>query len=315
MKKWVLKAIVQKIISYLPMGNKINYLFQKYITKGVYLTDEYFYDRLGHARDHLNAGHAHTHTHTHTDFPKSCLELGTGWYPIVPIGFFLAGAEKIYSVDISFLTSKERITTTISRFVDAHQKGVLSDYVKVQEGRLAILLECFDNIEELSLEDILRKLKIEYLITDARKLPLPDNSIDLVNSNNTFEHIYPEILTPILKEFKRVVNKEHGVMSHFIDMSDHFAHFDHSINVYNFLQFTNRQWRWIDNSIQPQSRLRIDDYRHIYHQLGIPISEEKNRPGDVDALKTIKLDERFVTKPLDVVAISHCQFISKMKDA
>lgn len=314
MKKWILKAIVQKTISYLPLGSQINYLFQKHVTKGVFLSDLYFYDRLGHARDHLRGYSKYTESSSSL-FPNFCLELGTGWYPIVPIGFFLAGAEKIYSVDISFLTSKERIKTTIGRFVDAYRKGVLPDYVEAKDKRLATLLECYENIEKLSLDDILHKLKIEYLITDARKLPLPDNSIDLVNSNNTFEHIYPEILAPILKEFKRVANKEHGVMSHFIDMSDHFAHFDHSITIYNFLQFSNRQWQWIDNSIQPQSRLRIDDYRKLYEQLEIPISEEKNRPGDLNALLTVNLDERFAAKPLETVAISHCQFISKMKDA
>lgn len=55
MRKWKQKAIVQKIISYLPLSHKINYIFQKYVTRGVNLSDEYFYDRLGHARDHINS--------------------------------------------------------------------------------------------------------------------------------------------------------------------------------------------------------------------------------------------------------------------
>ena len=52
MKKWKQKAIVQKIISYLPFGQNINYLFQKYVTKGENLNDEYFLDRLNHAKTH-----------------------------------------------------------------------------------------------------------------------------------------------------------------------------------------------------------------------------------------------------------------------
>ena len=51
--KWKAEAIVQKGISYLPKKDKINYLFQKYVTKGVYLTDEYFTYKITHARDHL----------------------------------------------------------------------------------------------------------------------------------------------------------------------------------------------------------------------------------------------------------------------
>jgi ubiquinone/menaquinone biosynthesis C-methylase UbiE len=159
---------------------------------------------------------------------------------------------------------------------------------------------------------MLQKLNITYLIEDARKLSLPDNSVDLVNSNNTFEHIYPDILIPILKEFIRVVKKQGGVMSHFIDMSDHFAHFDRSINIYNFLQFSDKQWKWIDNSIQPQNRNRIYDYKQIYHDLKIPISEEAFRKGNLNELKSIPLADKFINHPLDEIAKSHCHFISNM---
>ena len=38
-----MKAIVQKTISYLPYSNRINYIFQKYVTKGINRTDNYFF--------------------------------------------------------------------------------------------------------------------------------------------------------------------------------------------------------------------------------------------------------------------------------
>lgn len=304
MKKWILKAIVQKTISYLPFSHNINYIFQKYVTKGVHLTDEYFFDRMIHAREHLDA--------YGTDrIPNVCLELGTGWYPVVPISFFLVGVEKIYSVDISFLTSKERLKISIEKCVLAHKAGKLAAYINVKPERFALLEALLAEIDNLELDTILQKLHLTYLIEDARNLSLPDESIDLINSNNTFEHIYPHLLIPILKDFKRVLNKKTGIMSHFIDMSDHFAHFDRSITIYNFLQFSDSQWQQIDNSIQPQSRLRIDDYRKIYADLDIPISKENCREGDIEALKTVKLAPRFAQKPFETVAISHAYFLSK----
>jgi regulatory protein YycI of two-component signal transduction system YycFG len=103
MKKWKQKAIVQKIISYLPWSHQINYIFQKYVTKGVYLSEEYFLDRLGHAREHIKG----YQKYAGKTIPNTTLEIGTGWYPIVPISFFLAGSDEIYSVDISFLTSNQ----------------------------------------------------------------------------------------------------------------------------------------------------------------------------------------------------------------
>jgi ubiquinone/menaquinone biosynthesis C-methylase UbiE len=310
MKKWKQKALVQKTISYLPYSKEINFIFQKHVTKGVHLTDEYFYDRLGHARDHLRSYQRCTARPVH----QSSLEIGTGWYPIVPVGFFLAGAEKIYSVDIHFLTSKERVLNTLHKFIECFNSKQLINYLDYLPEKIAIVKEIIKDYDNLSLDSMLGKLNIIYLIEDARKLSLPDNSIDLINSNNTFEHIYPEILIPILKDFKRVVKKDHGIMSHFIDMSDHFAHFDKSITIYNFLQFTDRQWKWIDNSIQPQSRLRIYDYHRIFCDLEIPVTSKLCREGEPEALKSIRLAEKYLQHPPEETAISHCHIVSEIKN-
>ncbi|OFX45684.1 MAG: hypothetical protein A2046_12960 [Bacteroidetes bacterium GWA2_30_7] len=309
MKKWVQKAIVQKFISYLPLSHKINYIFQKYVTKGVTLSDEYFYDRLGHARDHIKS----FQKYSDKKVPECSLEIGTGWYPIVPVSFFLAGTDKIYSVDISFLTSKERLGTTIQKFLEVYNSGQLKNYFDFQQSRFDILKNLHNNYDKYSLDEVLQMLNLKYLIEDARNLSLPDNSIDLVNSNNTFEHIYPNILIPILKEFRRVVKKQNGVMSHFIDMSDHFAHLDKSINIYNFLRFSDKQWKWIDNSIQPQNRIRIFDYKQIFYDLKIPISNESFSKGNLNELKSIQLADKFANQPLEEIAKSHCHFISNMK--
>ena len=96
-------------------------------------------------------------------------------------------------------------------------------------------------------------------------------------------------------------------------MTDHFAHFDKSINIYNFLQFSDKQWKWIDNSIQPQSRIRIYDYKHMYSDLSIPISDESFREGNINELKTIPLSDKFANRPLEEIAKTHCHFVSDMK--
>jgi hypothetical protein len=305
-KIWKLKAIVQKAISYLPYSNKINYIFQKFVTKAVHLNDDYFYDRLGHARDHINF----FTKHGNSTFPNTCLEIGTGWYPVVPISFFLVGSNKIYSVDITQLLTKKRLKIAIEKIIESNSNCMLQSYINYVPQRFEILKDIILNFDNMALDEILLKLNIEYLIEDARKLSLPDNSIDLINSNNTFEHIYPEILIPILKDFKRVLNKNGGIMSHFIDMSDHFANFDKSINKFNFLMYSDKQWKWIDNSIQPQNRLRIYDYKKIYQDLEIPISFETFEIGNLDHFNTIKLDAKFLAKANNENAIIQCHFVS-----
>lgn len=307
-RKWHLKAVIQKTISFMPNGHKINHWFQKNITKGVYLGDEYFYDRLEHVKHHLGAFHKHCGSIE----GKKTLELGTGWYPVIPFSFFLSGAAEINTVDISNLTNKEKLKDTIGRFIELIEKDTLKQFIEAKPERIVILQDIHKNFEALSFDDILSKLNINYLIMDARQLNhLSDASIDLVHSNNTFEHVYPVILKDILKEFKRIVKKE-GLQSHFVDMSDHFAHFDQSINIYNFLQYSNTAWdKVIDNSIQPQNRWRYPQFVELYNNLNIPLIDTETRPGDIEAVKSLKVHPDFSKFSIKELAISHCYLYSK----
>jgi hypothetical protein len=307
MKKWILKAVIQKGISFLPFKHQINFLFQKYITRGVQLSDHYFTDKLIHHRKHEQF---YIEQQGRKLDNIEVLELGTGWYPVVPIAQFLCGARKIYSVDISPLMNYERVKQTVDQFVAYHQSGKLAPYLQ------NLLPERLKKLEQLSInppgtfEALLQALGLEYLVADARSLPLEKDSIDFITSNNVFEHIYPNILKDILKDFQRVL-KTDGLMSHFIDMSDHFAHLDDTINIYHFLRFSEQQWHWIDNSIQPQNRMRIPQYRALYQQSGIDILHQEHRPGSLQQVEATPLSAPFNNMPVEEVAISHSYVVSR----
>jgi SAM-dependent methyltransferase len=303
---WVIKAVVQKTISFLPYSHKVNYLFQRYITKGVILTDALFEDKLSHLRNHLH------YYMLHADGSKAVsLEIGTGWYPIVPLGLYLSGFGKIYSIDISDLLRTDAVHETIARYEQYHQSGRLAAYLPhidmARFERMKALLAMHSPAHEL-----LATLGIHVIIGDARQIALPDNSIDLINSNNTFEHIYPTILKDILVEFKRVL-KPTGVMSHQIDMSDHFAHLDKGITIYNFLTFTDAQWARIDNDIQPQNRLRMIDHHRMYDALGLRVVDQIDRAGDVTQVQALRprLSPQYQSYTDTDIAISHTLFILK----
>src|SRR5687768_18577204 len=105
MAVWIVKAVIQKTISFLPAGQRINYLFQKHITRGVSLSDEWFEDKLVHCNDHYSA------FVRHGGKPEgfSVVELGTGWFPVVPLGLFLCGAGEVRSYDLTSLLREENI--------------------------------------------------------------------------------------------------------------------------------------------------------------------------------------------------------------
>ena len=306
MAKWIFKAVVQKGISFLPYGHKINFLFQKYVTKGVNLSDEYFEGRLEHCRQHYNAFRKHSSVDNF-----SHIEVGTGWYPVVPTGMFLYGAGSVTTVDLNRFSNEEYTLVTLRKFKEYYENGKLQKLLPgILEERVKILLAEAEH-PSFDYYATLEKHNIIYMVMDARKLHLPDNSIDLITSNNTFEHIYPDILEGILTEMKRICKKG-GVMSHAIDLSDHFAHMDKNITIYNFLKYSDAQWKWINNSIQPMNRLRIYEYRNLYKGLSIPVSQEINRDTIMADYKKVKVDERFLSHSAEENAVSHTQLVSLM---
>lgn len=307
---WVAKAVVQKTISFLPARQHINFLFQKYVTKGVDLTDQYFSDKLTSAIDHLKA---HQSQLLVKDEPFEALELGTGWYPVVPIALYLAGADKVHSIDVSPLLTNRSVTKTIKKYQEWYFDGKLEELAPlVSEVRLKNLLALAEIKELESRPQLMESIHLYPVVGDARKTDFEDNQFDLICSNNTFEHIPKAILEPILVEFKRLL-KDGGTMSHFIDMSDHFAHMDYSISIYNFLRYSKKQWDFIDNTIQPQNRMRLRDYQEMYEKLGIEINHTEVRPGDIKAVMAEPLHTDFLDYSIEEIAISHALVVSKTK--
>ncbi len=308
MKKWVLKALIQKIISFLPGSDKINFWFQKNITKGVRLDDAYFSDKLKHAEDHIRF---FREAHPKSSFKS--LELGTGWYPVVPIALYLSGAERTVTIDLSPLLNADAFRLTINKFRTWITSGRLKNWEVYFDPERVSFLQSRD-VDLMSLEELSSEFNLEYRVGDARKLKDENQSFDLIHSNNVFEHIYPKILKDILLEFKRVL-KPNGIMSHFIDMSDHFAHLDPNISIYNFLRFREGTWRLIDNSVQPQNRMRLEDYKHLYQELGLEIGQCEMRPGKPEIVKQLDLAPPYKGRDPKELAISHAHLVNTLSDA
>ncbi len=308
-QKWKAKAIVQKTISFFPKKEKVNYLFQKYVTKGVFLTDEYFGFKIMHAGDHI----VYFKKYAARPIGKSnVLELGTGWYPVIPIFMFLYGFKEVSSIDIQSWMTKDSQITTIEKFIEWEKQGKLEPHFSnFIPQRWQQLLDIIEHKQDYTKAKINSAILLKISIQDASSTDLPTSSFDFICSNNTFEHIPEPVLKAILIEFLRIVKKD-GLMSHFVDMSDHFAHFDKSINIYNFLRYTSKKWARIDNKIQPQNRMRFKDFEALYRAINLPISEFELTKGDIQALKTIPLSADFKDYTDEELAISHVYLVSKL---
>jgi SAM-dependent methyltransferase len=223
---------------------------------------------------------------------------------------FLNDFKKTISIDISNWMNLDRQIIAFQKILEYYDKGVLAEYADdINPDKVTVLRDICENRNDYTIDEINETINLEYKLMDATSLDFEDKTFDLICSNNTFEHVYKKVLHGILKEFKRVLKKG-GVMSHFIDLSDHFAHLDTTINIYHFLRFSKKEWNRIDNSIQPQNRMRWKDYLEMYAELGIEVKEEDYREGSTDLLEEVNVHAEYSGYTPQELAISHGYIIS-----
>ncbi len=78
------------------------------------------------------------------------------------------------------------------------------------------------------------------------------------------------------------------------------------------MKYSEKKWSFIDNSIQPQNRMRFRDYKEMYRESDLPVSEEIIRKGDPEALKRVKIHSEFSGYSDEELAISHATIISRI---
>lgn len=308
MPSWYLKAGIQGFISLLPTPHAVNYMFQRYVSKGLILTDGYFEEKLKVTAKHIE----NYRKATEKQKPQNVLELGTGWLPIVPIALSLCGIEEVYSVDISDLTKAHLVKETIEHFIVYAQDGRLKKILPIDTVDKQSLQSAYDALANHSVEESLKHLHITPLVTDARSLKFDDNSIEFFVSNSTFEHIPPDVLLGIMQEFHRV-STPNGVNSHLIDLGDHYAQFDKSLSPYNFLRYSDSIWRLFNNKLQYQNRLRVSDYRKTHEQAGFHIKSEVNQIAEQHDIEKIQLADQFQAYSYDDVIVVQSFMVSQPK--
>lgn len=287
MPNWKFKALIQGTISRLPDPQRWNRLFQKYATGSLSLDDDYLISKWRQAAQHAR----HYRDHGGATGSFCALELGTGWFPINPIGLALSGASRVYTIDRQALFQKAQLTEVLQRYRDLIEQGRIEPADGGQAERLAAALDVAGD-ETLGAPELLEMLGVRSIVGDARATSLETGSIDLICSNNTLEHIPGDVIAGIFGEFRRLL-KPGGLMSHHIDLSDHYSHFDRSITVYNFLRFSQKAWQRYNNDLLYQNRLRLSDYSALHDQGGWQVIGEESQRKPPGELRSVPLAEEF----------------------
>src|SRR5262245_60430623 len=192
MPHWLIKSTIQRAISLLPRSHWWNELFQTYVTRSLDLGTNRFELRLDYCRQHVE--HWFGFGAQAPDGFRA-LELGTGWFPIVPLGLYLCGASEIWTFDIAPLLKTARLKRSLQLFCDAAENGTLRARLpRALPERIERLRELLPLVVGRPVEQVLEEMKIHALVRDASNSGLPPKSIDLFVSTSVLEYIPRPVL-------------------------------------------------------------------------------------------------------------------------
>ncbi len=309
MPHWLIKSAIQRTISLLPASQAWNSLFQTYVTRSLELSPQRFEARLDYCRIHLEnyAGARPDHPNDFT-----ALEVGTGWYPVVPVGLFLCGAGAIQTFDIDPLLRMDRLKRMLDCFLDYDRSDALRKFLPgVLPERMARLREIAAALPPTPTE-LLSRFNIHPHVRGAQNTGLKAGSIDLFVSTGVLEYIPRFVLKDILKEFRRLATPR-GTQSHYLNLVDQYWYFDSSITPYNFLQFTSQRWKYFNSPLTWQNRMRISDFREVFNEAGYQITKETNVSGKLSDLQRIQLAPEFQKHATEDLLVLTSWVVAKLR--
>ncbi len=284
---WRLKGALQGLLARVPGGMPVNSLLQRALGGrralerhiAAKVVDDWVV-HVGHLRE-LGIPLEGT----------SLVEVGTGWLPVLPLCFSLAGAARCRTYDLNRHLSPRATLRTIAcleQHLPAIARASGRDERSVR-ARFAELAACPDA------ERLLETAGVEYLAPgDAACTGLPDRSVDLVLSNSVLEHVPAEAVDRIMRESNRIL-RPGGLALHSVNCGDHYAYFDRSISPINYLRFSERQWRHWNNDILFQNRLRPRDFLESARGAGLRVVLDRHRarPELLELLPRLQVDPSF----------------------
>ena len=297
---WKAKGLIQNALSTLPGGCKCNYFLQRTLGQlrsdtavdGAFEQDvTVLFERM--AKLDLDPRHSRI------------LEIGTGWLPTFPLCLALAGFRNIYTVDLYphlRESATRRTLLALEKYLDhpAFQYFATPDQVH----------ETFQRLSRSAA--IVTEAGITYQAPcNAGATRWPSGSMDLITSNNVFEHVPVQGLVDLFKEAKRLLRPK-GSILHCVNCGDHYAYADSSISQVNYLRFSEQEWRRWNNSIQYQNRLRPIDFIEMADDSGFHIESAEYRPNPtyIAELERIEISPEFRRYSIDQLASTSLTLIA-----
>jgi SAM-dependent methyltransferase len=266
---WRVKGIIQGVLSAVPGGCRANTLLQHTVGEM-----RHFDRHVASKLDDWKIFMSHFRELGFDPRGRRVLEIGTGWLPILPVCFALAGVGSFVTFDLTRHMHRRltrRMLDALDRHVDAiaDESGRGRDDVRAEYARLR---------EAGSMQELLGRARIDYHApADMTRSGLADGSVDVVLSNSVLEHVPRDVILAMMRESARVL-RPGGFAVHSVNCGDHYAYFDRSITPINYLTFTEDQWGKWNNTLLYQNRLRPCELVGLAEEAGLSLKMSKYRP-------------------------------------
>jgi SAM-dependent methyltransferase len=305
---WRVKGVIQKVLSITPGGVRVNDWLQK--TLG---TNRDFSGQLEAKVEDWGILVSHSDKLGMALADRKLVEVGTGWFPTLPVCYSLAGAAVCATYDLNRHLNAEwtfRMLTGLEAFLDKIAQ-------KAQVSR-AVVGERYRRLRQTdTLEGLLAAARIDYHApADASRTGLPDSSMDIVFSNSVLEHVPPGVIQAIFHESRRIL-KPGGLSIHSANCGDHYAYFDKSITAINYLTYPADRWKPWDNDLLYQNRLRPADFVDMAARAGleVPVNIFRPRPELLAALPGLDIAPEFRHYPPEQLCSTSIDLVGRKKAA
>ena len=261
-RAWILKSVAVNLLSRLPFHEKLHFWGQKLFGKHELDADEMF-------RRASELFRLLRHTGGRVESAR-VLEIGTGWFPFVPLMARLLGARRVVTVDIHPWLSLGNVADTVAALgARLELVAALDDTARQELSRRYCRLQ-----KQLGSADdarnFMERVNVEYMcpcdVTDGH---FGRGAFDVALSSNLCEHVPPDILADIHRQTARMLSED-GRAVHRFNPGDHYKTF--TGDPCNFLKFNDRTWRLLGGSgLSYHNRLRSPRHAGLAEDAGLNI--------------------------------------------
>ncbi|MES2098560.1 MAG: class I SAM-dependent methyltransferase [Pseudomonadota bacterium] len=240
---------------------------------------------------------------------RDLVEIGTGWLPVFPLCFALAGARRCHTYDLNRHLNPSVVPMAL-RHLEHHLVAIGSaagEDVAVVRKRWERLMAAGDGLQ------ILAAAGVEYHApADATDTGLPGRSVGLVFSNSVLEHVGAAVLGPMMSESARVLQSD-GLSLHSVNCGDHYAYFDRAITPIHYLRYDERRWRWWNNDLLYQNRLRPQDFIALARAapMDVVLDLHVPRPELLACFEQLPIDAAFRHYPTEQLCTTSVTFAAR----